>query len=480
MINVFMLSVVSVLGGADAGERIWKDLTRDIYVDGRSASGARSYYNRNYGYAIVLDGARDLVLIERGDGYGVTLVDKSKFKFSPDGLEIRDFSDWKGRVVGNARVVDGKHLLFQAMGKSFLVARHEGVSGTLKQEELWAIVPSWKALKGRYEPETEVVKTLGKVNDRINLKVIFGTWCGDSKNYVPKLLKTLELADNDKISVELIALSSEFLEPWDRIRDYQVTNVPTIIAFSEGRELGRLVERAQSDSMEQDLAEVLSGAFMARDGDDPNGEPIASGSWNHKALDGVLVGSEHWHLYKREESYSVYSRVVKGEGVFDIWAITDLDKHLQFLEITETLPGQTSRARYSIGEKWVSVTSRGGNRGIIRQKFGFRGHLIPETPSAMINGWVAGSVMDDENDRLVTEPLIARIKSVQAPVYEEQSLNSYTGRTLARKAIWADQTWWFHKVSGVPLRVETPEGEAELTYLQWANDKSASVGLAAE
>lgn len=469
MLTLCMMASVLFFSEEKTDVLTWKELTRDVYVDGRLNKEARAYYCYDFGYAVDLPGARDVILIERGEGvYPVTLLKRKSFNFSKDRLDAEVPAKLKGRSAGEAAVIDGKHLLLEANGVSVLLARHEGTSGVLTEDALWEVVPSWADLVERYEPDPEVVRQIRAVKEPVHLNVYLGTWCGDSKNHVPKVLKTLQQAGNPNISVELIALASGFHEPWDRIREDRITNVPTFIAVSEGEELGRLVEDAQGSSMSHDLVEVLNASFLARPGDDDRGEPVASGSWSHKNAMGALSATEHWHLYKRKGGNSLYSRVMRGEAIFDVWVLTDENKHLVFMEITETLANQTSRARYSLGDGKLSVTLRGGNRGIVRQKLSHRGVFIPQTPSAMVNGWLAGAELEAENDRYVAEPLLGRLEALSQPTYTEDWLSGYLGRIRTTRMAWSDQTWWRHEGHQIPVRMETAEGDfAELTYLQW-------------
>jgi len=472
MIGLVLILCMTSFPEEPATHLNWKDLTRDIYVDGFLDKEARSYYCRNFGYAVFLPGSKDLVLVENGEEtYPVSLLDASDFELSPDKLEAKTPLKFGGRVVGEAAVIDGKHLLIEASGKSILIARHEGRLGNVDESELWDIVPSWKSLMARFQPDPKIVKRLEAVDAPVHLKIYFGTWCGDSKREVPKFLKTLALADNQNITAELLMISGDFGEPWDGIRDDRITNVPTIIATSDGEELGRLVEHGQGSSMGADFVDILGASFLPKPGDDSRGEPMASGSLNHKNADGALTATEHWHLYSREHGNSIYARVLKDDVVYDIWAVTGEDTVLKYLEITETLPNQIARGRYSISGKRVSATIRGGNRGIIRQKFSFRGTLIPETPSVMINGWLAGSTMAEVNDRFILEPLVGRLEVVSGPVYGDQFLIGALGRLAVRKTEWSDRQWWHHQTYQIPVRMESGDGSsAELVYLQWVDE----------
>ncbi|MEM1340441.1 MAG: thioredoxin family protein [Bacteroidota bacterium] len=95
------------------------------------------------------------------------------------------------------------------------------------------------------------------------LLLFLGTWCGDSKREVPRVLKILDTANfpNDKLT--LIALDkrkeSYKKSPGGEEKGWNITRVPTLILLQDGKEVNRIVERPVS-SWEEDLQTILSGA----------------------------------------------------------------------------------------------------------------------------------------------------------------------------------------------------------------------------
>ena len=114
----------------------------------------------------------------------------------------------------------------------------------------------------RYEnfsPESEAMQTIkGNIQD-YDITVLMGTWCGDSKREVPKLLKILDQADYNYENLELVAVDYNKTTPSKIEEELDVHRVPTIIFYKDGKEVNRFVEYSQGESIEEDMAKILSG-----------------------------------------------------------------------------------------------------------------------------------------------------------------------------------------------------------------------------
>lgn len=142
-------------------------------------------------------------------------------------------------------------------GRLVRVVPHPGISGPVSVEEIFGDVPVWRTLEQIYQPDPNAVHAFEKVDQPVTLTVVLGTWCGDSKEYVPHLLKTLDLAANEKISVNFVALRRGFRDRPGFADEFAITRVPTVIVERHGEELGRFVETPTGESIEGDLAAIL-------------------------------------------------------------------------------------------------------------------------------------------------------------------------------------------------------------------------------
>lgn len=95
------------------------------------------------------------------------------------------------------------------------------------------------------------------------IEVFLGSWCGDSKREVPRMLKILESAGFDTASLHLVfvdyVLNHYKQSPQHEEKRKNIHHVPTFIIYnSNNREMGRIVESPVM-SLEKDLSDILAG-----------------------------------------------------------------------------------------------------------------------------------------------------------------------------------------------------------------------------
>lgn len=142
------------------------------------------------------------------------------------------------------------------------------------EAHLWGIVTSDSLLKepyaswfkknyDDYKPTPSVVAQLKqlKIKD-LSIKIFFGTWCGDTKREMPRLLKVLDEMGFPREKISFIALSSDETTYKQSLKreekGYYIFRVGSYIIEKNGVEMNRIVEFPVF-SMEQDLLAILSG-----------------------------------------------------------------------------------------------------------------------------------------------------------------------------------------------------------------------------
>ncbi|HEY7159836.1 MAG TPA: thioredoxin family protein, partial [Acidobacteriota bacterium] len=93
-----------------------------------------------------------------------------------------------------------------------------------------------------YVPKSDPVQAIHNCSQPVEIKVIFGDWCKDSKKHVPAFIKTMEFADNKAIQIVYINVDRQKKEPADLLQSLDIQSVPTFIVYSQGKEIGRVVE----------------------------------------------------------------------------------------------------------------------------------------------------------------------------------------------------------------------------------------------
>lgn len=115
----------------------------------------------------------------------------------------------------------------------------------------------------KYSPDSATVAQLKKQNlKNISIEVFFGTWCGDSRREVPRLMKLLDQVSFSTGNLHLMAVGgSDSLYKQTPLHDERgkaIFHVPVIIVYKNGVELNRINE-FPSLSLEKDLLSIITG-----------------------------------------------------------------------------------------------------------------------------------------------------------------------------------------------------------------------------
>jgi len=114
-----------------------------------------------------------------------------------------------------------------------------------------------------YNPSPEIVSQLKKIRtEKISLKIVFGSWCGDSKREVPKMMKVLTAIGFPVKNIQMIGVHDSLnvykQSPTHEERGLNIYRVGTFIFYKNNKEIGRIVEYPV-ESIERDLLKILSG-----------------------------------------------------------------------------------------------------------------------------------------------------------------------------------------------------------------------------
>ena len=113
-----------------------------------------------------------------------------------------------------------------------------------------------------YVVDEQMTKMFKKSLKKHEVKLFLGTWCGDSKREVPRILKILESCGHPAKRLEMVALDrrKEFYKksPTGEEKGWNIIKVPTIIFLKDGKEVNRIVESPIA-SLEEDMAQILLG-----------------------------------------------------------------------------------------------------------------------------------------------------------------------------------------------------------------------------
>ncbi len=360
-------------GASEAPAVDWSDTSRDVYVDGELEPGAvvltaAAGNDAGERLAILSERANRAFVVDL-DSLEIVELPLAHFELtatgatSPAAAEALPF----GRAT---RVRDQRstHYLASAGGRTLLISPHQGPVGEIQPEELFETAPSWRRRAEAYEPEQQALAVLAAHDEEINVTVAFGTWCGDSRNYVPKLLRSLDAAANPNLRLELVAIGRGFGEPAEEILGQRLTNVPTVIVSRDGKEIGRIVETPAADTVEADLAAILRRAPEPHRGRWSREAEIAHGRYVYRDVEDNKIGGETWELFATEGGGRLFHCVVaKDSRDLEIWHRRDGDGGSEFVELTRSHGGEHSRTRIWIDDGELRAVTRGNVTGIVEQ-----------------------------------------------------------------------------------------------------------------
>ena len=114
----------------------------------------------------------------------------------------------------------------------------------------------WNSAYNLYEFDTLTADLIKDDLLDINIKVVMGTWCSDSRTEVPNFYKILDEINYPSDKVTLINVNRDKVGLADEVEGLDIHFVPTFIFSKEDKELGRIVEMPY-ESLEKDILEIL-------------------------------------------------------------------------------------------------------------------------------------------------------------------------------------------------------------------------------
>ncbi|MFN8335135.1 MAG: hypothetical protein U0U09_08375 [Cyclobacteriaceae bacterium] len=114
-----------------------------------------------------------------------------------------------------------------------------------------------------YTPTADIITQLKKVRpEKFKIKIVFGSWCGDSKREVPRMMSVLKAAGFPEENIQLLGVYDSMAVykqgPNREEKGLNIYRVPTFIVYQKDKEIGRIVEYPV-ESLERDLLKILTG-----------------------------------------------------------------------------------------------------------------------------------------------------------------------------------------------------------------------------
>ena len=129
-----------------------------------------------------------------------------------------------------------------------------------KQDLVTDTAFSWFAKNQQgYVPEQNALQAFRTNKDSINIIAFAGTWCGDTKNILPKFFLLTDAAGLSPDRITLIGVDRSKKTIQHLSEAFGIINVPTFIVMKNGVEVGRVVEYGKYGMFDKELGEIVAG-----------------------------------------------------------------------------------------------------------------------------------------------------------------------------------------------------------------------------
>ena len=113
----------------------------------------------------------------------------------------------------------------------------------------------WKTkIDEKYTPKAHWMDSIAQVKGSYDLRIYAGTYCPDSKKWIPRLLQLRPSLPLEEISVIAVDTTKKDKEGFAETE--QIEKIPTFIFYKSGKEVGRIIEKPKG-RLEKELYYTL-------------------------------------------------------------------------------------------------------------------------------------------------------------------------------------------------------------------------------
>ena len=240
LIAAVQLSLLAVVGPVAAQQQPAETSFRQIgqYVlelDGAQVPDARIYHSPAFGTILLRTDQLSTVveLVPRG---------RRLQTYAPD--DFFDNSDGTVDKRSSAKALEtGAFELtanlpsFTVEGRSARFIEKPPLLGRQTRDGLLEHDPTYGYRANAFTPAADFLGRLEKVEDEIEIRVFFGSWCSVCAEFVPHILAVEEALAGSKVRFTYHGLTKRFDDP--AAKELNVSSVPTGIIFKNGKEVRR-------------------------------------------------------------------------------------------------------------------------------------------------------------------------------------------------------------------------------------------------
>jgi hypothetical protein len=142
------------------------------------------------------------------------------------------------------------------LGASLIFWGETELLGDITKEEILQSFPDWGEVMASYSPDSEALEILQAISYPVEIEVVLGTWCPDSKKHVSEFFKILDVLANPNFFSTYIGIPRNIEARALYIQGKNIQKIPTFIIRVDNQEIGRIIEIPQK-SIEHDLLDIL-------------------------------------------------------------------------------------------------------------------------------------------------------------------------------------------------------------------------------
>lgn len=107
-----------------------------------------------------------------------------------------------------------------------------------------------------YHPDSPTLQQIKTQLKGVKITLVLGTWCGDSKEWVPRFYKILDEIKFKPKNLTVIAVDRSKNAEGTHVNTLQIERVPTFIFYRGKTEIGRIIETPEG-LLEQHILKIL-------------------------------------------------------------------------------------------------------------------------------------------------------------------------------------------------------------------------------
>jgi thiol-disulfide isomerase/thioredoxin len=127
----------------------------------------------------------------------------------------------------------------------------------LRQIDSMNYYPWLKDGASKYQLDLAAIKALNNKMKGYKLVAFGGTWCGDTKDLMPRFYKITQSLNLDDKQLDIHWVDRSKRGLFFETEFYDILYVPTFIIMKGPREVGRIVETISKESLEQELLFII-------------------------------------------------------------------------------------------------------------------------------------------------------------------------------------------------------------------------------